>query len=88
MFTSVVPVPDGTATREFLSFNSFCNITDSGRMFTVSEICLRFPKYVNGFRNMDTVSEICGRSPILYVTYPRQPRGTLGMSDKYPLLES
>jgi hypothetical protein len=26
--------------------------------FTVSEICLRFPEYVYGFRNMFTVSEI------------------------------
>ena len=32
-------------------------------MFTVSEICLRFPKYVYGFRNMWTVSDI-------YVPYP------------------
>jgi hypothetical protein len=32
-------------------------------MFTVSEIYLRFPKYVSGFRNMFTVFEI-------HVTYP------------------
>jgi hypothetical protein len=61
--TSVVPVPDGTETqemcpRDFRSFNGFRNIPDSGSIFTVSEIYLRFPKYVYGFRIMFTVSEI------------------------------
>ena len=47
----------------FRSFNGFRNIPDSGSIFTVSEISLRFPKFVFGFRNMFTVSDI-------YVTYP------------------
>ena len=49
--------------RCFRCSNGFRNITDSGNMFTVSEIFVRFPKYVYGFRNMFTVSDI-------YVTYP------------------
>jgi hypothetical protein len=42
--------------RCFRYFNGFRNIT-------VSEICLRFPKYVYGIRNIFTVSEICLRFP-------------------------
>jgi hypothetical protein len=69
--TSVVPAPDGAETRDmcpreyllFPVFQRFPQYYGFRNMFTVSEICLRFPKYVYGFRNMFTVSEI-------YLTYP------------------
>jgi hypothetical protein len=64
-------------------------------IFRIPEVYLRFPKYVYGFRNMFSVSEICLRFPIYVDGFryicgrcPRQPRGTPGNSDKYPLSES
>jgi hypothetical protein len=75
-FTITSVVPCRTARQPvnfhyFRSFNGFRNITDSGRVFTISELCLRFPKYVYGFRNMFTVSEICGRfSKYIHIYIP------------------
>jgi hypothetical protein len=39
------------------------NVYGFRNMFTVSVVCLRFPKYVYGFRNMFTVSDICVTNP-------------------------
>ena len=69
--------------RCFRFFNGFRNVTDSGNylrfpsVLTVSEICLRFPKYVFGFRNMFTGSDICMTYPGIVVSreYSTTPSG-------------
>jgi hypothetical protein len=48
--------------RFFRILNGFRNITDSGNVCTVSEICIRFPKYVYVFRNILDVFR-CSSTP-------------------------